>query len=536
MSRRYKIRAKKHRVYDVSEVMALYDICRNTVSNWVGAGLIPSQGAGPQLFRGCELNRFHSARRAQGRQNIRLDQFFCLSCKVAVTAYQASLRLDQTETGNWLAAGTCSECNATILKLLDATGCDRLREALRTNANLAEIDEGKDEKPVGVGKEPPPRHSKWPSMNDRIIHDRQLYAGRYDSKTVDAHLASIRDFEDFFQGQCFSLTQDNDIGKYRKQLLEKGEAPQEEGGLSASTIRHRASHLTAYFKWLGKQEGYRRLSSNLPEYFALPRQKMARVLARPDKAYPSIEQALVMIQSMPTCTRGQRRDQAIVACAFLTGLRAAALSTIRLKHLDCEAKTAVQDAREMRAKNGKSFVIRWFPVPEAFQDVVAKWKEELVNGGFDSDDALFPDTKYLSRSKTGIDTIPPLQANGVVNRAFRVASKGLGKSFPPHSARHCLKALGDRLCISAEERKAWSMNLGHENVVITDTHYGKMTDATRIQVLASLSRKERNTDDEKELMLRYYSHQLVAGTPEHKLARKLVRKLEAECDDTEVIE
>lgn len=80
------------------------------------------------------------------------------------------------------------------------------------------------------------------------------------------------------------------------------------------------------------------------------------------------------------------------------------------------------------------------------------------------------------------------------------------------------------------------MNLGQENVVITDTHYGKMTDATRMQVLEALSRKERNTDDEKELMLRYFSHQLVVGTPEHKMARKLVRKLEAECDDTEVIE
>lgn len=536
MSRRYKIRAKKDRVYDVSEVMALYDICRNTVSNWVGAGLIPSQGAGPQLFRGCEINRFHSTRRAQGRQNMRLDQFFCLSCKVPVTANQPSLHLNQTASGNWMAVGICSECDATVMKLLDATGCDRLREVLHTNANLVEIDEDKDEKPVGVGKEPPPRHSKWPSMNDRIIHDWQLYAGRYDSKTVDAHLASIRDFEDFFQGQCFSLTKDRDIGKYRRQLLEKGETPQNEGGLSASTIRHRASHLTAFFKWLGKQEGYRRLSSNLPEYFALPRQKMAKVLARPDKAYPSIEQALVMIQSMPTCTRGQRRDQAIVACAFLTGLRAAALSTIRLKHMDCVAKMAVQDAREMRAKNGKSFVIRWFPVPEAFHDVVAEWKGELVNGGFDSDDALFPDTKYLSGPKTGIETIPPLQANGVVNRAFQVASKGLGKPFSPHSARHCLKALGDKLCTSAEERRAWSLNLGHESVVITEMHYGKMTDGTRLQVLSSIKKKNQTSDDEKELMLKYFFHALVPGSPEHRAARILIRKRETAFDDVNILE
>ena len=531
MSRRYKIRAKSHRVYEVSEVMELHDICRNTVSNWVGTGLTPSHGTGPQLFRGCELNRFHIARRAQGRKNLRVGQFLCMSCKVAVFPHMPSLNLRQTKKTSWMALGACSECGAAVMKLLDATKHDRLQEAIRTNANLTDIDESQAEELVCVVTNTPLRLPENPSMNDRIIHDWQLYAGRYDSKTVDAHLASIRDFEDFFEGQCFSLTKDKDVGKYRKWLLEKGELPREAGGFSASTIRHRASHLAAFFKWLGKQDGYRRLSANLFEYFALPRQKMARVLARPDKIYPSIDEALTMIQSMPTITRTQRRDRAIVAGAFVTGLRAAALSTMRLKHIDCVTKTTVQDARDMRAKNGKSFVIRWFPVPDAFHDIVESWKEELANDGFESDDALFPDAKYLYRPKVGTDPVPTLQTNGVVNRAFRIASTGLGKSFSPHSARHCLKALGDKLCTRAEERKAWSLNLGHESVVVTDTHYGKMTDGTRLQVLGSLKEEDQTSDDEKELLLKYFFHALVPGSPEHRAARILVRKREAALDD-----
>ena len=56
MSRSYKsIHPKAHRVYAVADVLALYNVCRNTLSNWVGQGLNPSAGEGVQLFRGAEL-------------------------------------------------------------------------------------------------------------------------------------------------------------------------------------------------------------------------------------------------------------------------------------------------------------------------------------------------------------------------------------------------------------------------------------------------------------------------------------------------
>lgn len=353
MSRRYKTHAKRHRVYNVPEVMALYDLCRNTVSNWVGAGLAPSPGSGPQLFRGCELNRFHAERRLMGRRNLRLAQFYCLSCKVAVTPRPDSFHCWQTRSGRWMAQGDCSECGGSIMKLLDATGYDRLQEAIGTNANLFEIDEGKEEVPVGVGTKAPSGVPDLPSMNDKIIHDWQLYAGRYDGKTVDAHLISIRDFDDFVDGQCFSQVRDKDVGRYRNGLLEKGELPREQGGLSASTIRHRASHFSAFFTWLAKQEGYRRLSTALPEYFALPRQKMAKVLARAGRSYPSMEEAQAMVHSMPSVTRAQRRDRAIVACAFVTGLRAAALSSMRLKLSIARPRRPCRTPRKCVRRTGK---------------------------------------------------------------------------------------------------------------------------------------------------------------------------------------
>ncbi|WP_226925617.1 hypothetical protein [Meridianimarinicoccus sp. MJW13] len=167
------------------------------------------------------------------------------------------------------------------------------------------------------------------------------------------------------------------MANYRNQLIERGERPSSDGGLSTSTIRHRASHLAGFFRWLCTQDGYRRLGASLPEYFALPRKQMAKTLPPPTKEYPTIDDAEDMISSMPRVTRLQRRNKAIVACAFLTVLRAAALLSMKLKHLNTEARMAVQDGREMHAKNGKSFTVRWFPVPESFAHCVVAWKEEI---------------------------------------------------------------------------------------------------------------------------------------------------------------
>ena len=535
MSRSYKIRAKSHRVYNVEEVQKLYTVCRNTVSNWVGVGLNPSPSRGPQVFRGSELNRFHKDRREQGRKNVRLGQFFCLRCKVAVAPIQSSVGLHRKGKKCW-ASGICSECNSNIVKILDATGYDRLKEAIHTNTNLTEIDERNGEALACVGIKKSDQQIEPPSMNDQVIHFWQLYAARYDSKTVDAHLASIRDFENFMQGHCFSLTSVTDIGTYRRLLLEKGEKTREDGGLSSSTIRHRISHLRSFFAWLIKVDGYKRLDANISEYFVLPRKNMAKVLPRSGKTTPSIDDALAMIHAMPTKTRAQRRDQAIIACAFLTGLRAAALSTLRLKHLDCEAKTAVQDALEMRAKNGKSFTICWFPVPRSISEVVIQWKIELIKEGFKCDDSLFPDVRYLSKKKRCGETIPPQRTAAAVNRAFKLASREIEKSYSPHSARHCLAALGGELCNSAKERKAWSLNLGHESTETTEKYYGKMTDKTRLQLLSSFGDRSEISNDKKDLMLRYFLHELVRGSPEFKEARQLIKEREAAIDEMVVVD
>ena len=60
-----------------------------------------------------------------------------------------------------------------------------------------------------------------------------------------------------------------------------------------------------------------------------------------------------------------------------------------------------------------------------------------------------------------------------IRSVFRQAFTDAGLPYyNPHSFRHTLVRLGQVMCQTPEEFKAWSQNLGHENVLTTLTSYG----------------------------------------------------------------
>lgn len=537
MSRSYRnVRPHETRVYSVAEVQALFNVHRNTVSNWVGSGLRPSDETLPQLFRGAELKRFHTERKARHRRNLRLGEFMCLACDSAVFPDISTLSLQRRDGQATFARATCCDCGASLHKLLSATECDRIHECVDTNTPLALIDESKMTLPAGIGKDAGSRGATWFTINDRVIFEWQAYAGRYNPKTVQAHLVSLRDFEAFWEGMPFAKVKPKHAGQYRDHLVRLLALPKEQGGLSGSTVRHRASHLKAFFAWLRGQEGYRRLSPTLPDYLALPRSASAPQSKQRPKEYPTLEEAWYMVDAMPQTHILQRRDRAMVAFAFIAGFRAATLTALRLKHLDLDRLSVLQDARDVPAKNGKSYRAKWFPRTERFQEVFLNWVRELKDFGFRPQDALFPDGRSLHTRAPAAAPVAPLASSKPLQNAFAKASARLGKAYTPHAARHTLKALGATMCRSQEHRKAWSMNLGHSNEQITEKHYAKMSQARSGELIETLCSDQVFTEEENEMIIDFFQHRFPRGTSEYVAAKRLAEKRDKARGDCDVLE
>jgi integrase/recombinase XerD len=71
----------------------------------------------------------------------------------------------------------------------------------------------------------------------------------------------------------------------------------------------------------------------------------------------------------------------------------------------------------------------------------------------------------------------------IIKDAF--AAAGL-PYFNPHSFRKTLALLGAQICKSPEEYKAWSQNLGHENVLTTFSSYGDVAGHRQAEIIRGL--------------------------------------------------
>jgi integrase len=317
--------------------------------------------------------------------------------------------------------------------------------------------------------------------NERIKRQYFRYlkeATRYSETTVDQVAQALGRFEADCAYRDFR-TFHSELAVAFKRRLAAQVSPSSGRQLSKATLHGTLAHLKRFFHWLAGQPGYRsRLSYSDAEYFNLTTKETRIATARRDKPFPTLEQMGHVISGMPVGTDIQRRNRALLAFTLLTGARDSAIASMKLKHVDLVDGKVYQDAREVNTKYSKSFTTFFFPVGDDILETVTGWihhlRRELLWG---NDDPLFPVTA------TVIGESGQFEATGLkrehwrsaapIRTIFREAFTTAGLPyFNPHSLRNTLVQLGETLCRTPEDFKAWSQNLGHEGVLATFRSYG----------------------------------------------------------------
>jgi integrase len=193
-----------------------------------------------------------------------------------------------------------------------------------------------------------------------------------------------------------------------------------------------------------------------------------------------LEQVRHVIETMPSGNEIDRRNRALVAFTLLTGARDLAIASMKLKHVDLKEGCVHQDAREVKTKFSKTSTIYFFPVGDDVLEIVTEWvrflREEKLCG---NDDPLFPRTRNVVGPTHQFEAAGLGKEHwrnaGPIRKVFREAFERAGLPyFNPHSLRKTLGRLGGTLCRTAEELKAWSQNLAHEQVLTTLLSYGSV--------------------------------------------------------------
>jgi integrase len=208
---------------------------------------------------------------------------------------------------------------------------------------------------------------------------------------------------------------------------------------------------------------------------------------------PTLDQVHHVLATMPAGTDIEMRNRALIALALLTGARGAMRSPrLKLKHVDLEQGCVHQDARDVKTKGSKTFTTWFYPVGGDALPICTEWCEHLRKTLlWGEDDPLFPKTLIGLGDEGGFCAAglsrEHWSGTGPIRTIFKQAFDAAGlRYYNPHCFRDALTQLGERICKTPEEFKAWSQNVGHERVLTTFMSYGKVSNTRQAELIRGM--------------------------------------------------
>jgi integrase len=338
--------------------------------------------------------------------------------------------------------------------------------------------------------------TKYNPGNERIKRQYFTYlkeARSHEEATVDAAAKALSRWEEYTKYRDFRTFHVEQAVAFKRQLAERLGVRSGQK-LSKATLHVTLTQLKRFFQWLASKPGYKsKVLYGDADYFNLSANETRVATAARVPKWPTMEQIKHVIRAMPTGTDIERRNRALVAFTILTGARDRAIASMKLKHVDLITKCVYQDAREVRTKFRKTFTTFFFPVGEEIAEVVANWITYLIQQKlWGNDDPLFPATQVAPGKSQQFEASGLKRSHwnnsSPIRTIFRESFINAGLPyFNPHSFRNTLVRLGQSVCKTPEEFKAWSQNLGHEKVLTTFLNYGEIENHRQGEIIRELA-------------------------------------------------
>ena len=319
--------------------------------------------------------------------------------------------------------------------------------------------------------------------------------------SLDKSAAAITLYDGWLGGKDFRAFHAERARSFKRHLAglrnERTGAP-----LSAATTNGILRELKAFFYWMADQPGYKsKISRSDADYLTPDRKSENARRGTLWKPHPSPAQARHVIETMPSDTVIERRNRALLAFLFLTGSREGAAISLPLRNLDLKSGCVQFDGRYVDTKFGKSFSTGFYPFGEFAEIILRDWATELMQVHlFSATDPLFPKTKVavgVSRKfeAAGISREPWKSASSAA-KIFKQAFADAGlPPFSPHRVRDTMIDLANDHCRTPEDFKAWSQNMGHDDVLTTFSSYGTVPPGRQMELMGRFRKRCVHDDD-----------------------------------------
>jgi integrase len=333
--------------------------------------------------------------------------------------------------------------------------------------------------------------------------------------SLDKHAEAVYQWQQFSGDEDFADFTKEKATKFCDWLKTR-DAKTESGTLSLATQYNYFRRIKKFFTWLADQPDYRKsIKKTDVDFLRLSKKEARMATSGTTKRMPTIEEAQKIIRSIGDGNEIDMRDRAILCFALITGMRISAIATLRIKNFDRENELIDQNPGDgVQTKNSKKILTTFFPIgwdePKRY---FLEWYDYQLSRGAQANDPIFPSTKKgFSDKSYSKDLVSDdfWSSSGGARKVFEKRCINAGVPyFHPHSFRHLIVATMSKTRLTEEEKKAVSLNLGHDNVGTTfgSYGYGGMTpiDATNIVKKITTTSEEESisiSEEEKTALLK----------------------------------
>jgi hypothetical protein len=122
--------AKIHRSYTVEEVAGLFDAHKNTVRQWVKAGLPVCDDRRPTLILGVHLRDFLQHRKKARKRRCQADELFCMRCRAPKRPAGDMVDYSRMTATTGRLIAMCPSCSGMMNRYVSETGLAKIRAYL----------------------------------------------------------------------------------------------------------------------------------------------------------------------------------------------------------------------------------------------------------------------------------------------------------------------------------------------------------------------------------------------------------------------
>jgi site-specific recombinase XerC len=536
MSRRHDpTKARRHWVYTREELCAKFDIGDSTITNWIRRGLEPVDGKRPQLFAGYKLRQFLTEMRWPHGRPPENGRIFCPTCLGFKSLLAGIIETLHLGIGCFTVRGKCIDCHDMLQA---GTTPGEVGQIFAASGNTAE--DSSDVIDAGVlrgirrnGATIPPETS---SLNLRWLHGYRVFLEshqEFDVRTVDEHLRAMSRMSAFLSHKPFETITIADVLQFKDELrnlrdLEGGK------GLSRSTVLHTLDRCTSFFTWLRRRPEID-MDPDLPGYFKLSRSERSAESSMVKGTSLNFDQAFRIFAGMPASSSVELRDRAIIAMFIITGIRIAALITLRGKHVNTHTRWIDQDPREVDTKFGKRIRTYCLDLGLGLLDAITQWARWRDSNGFGDDAPFFLPDRFIQPNCIGLGYRPSIveaaqcwKSDDPVQRIIKDAAHAAGlldDGISSHDFRKMLHPfLSKRGNMLIVEEVALQLNFGQTPVETIRKHYASMLDCEREAILDELCRRALSHRTQLELYLAFERNLIAETDPDFRRAKDIFER------------